>query len=111
MSVSLEGCIKDVWDALSDYRENCIPEGEENYDEQWNDICFAMEHITNAAGSSAMLEELKGTWNVGERGYEHPKYQKESWRYEVANDDTTLGYWEWVLENLQINGESVNDYT
>lgn len=110
MSLSLEGCIKDVWTALSDYRENCIPEGDENYDEQWDDICFAMEHITNAAGASAMLEELKATWYVGERGWEHSQYPKADWRLDVCNDDTALGYWEWVLHNLEANGESVHDF-
>ena len=30
------------WDALQGYREDCILEGDEMYDEQWNDICTAM---------------------------------------------------------------------
>ena len=34
-----------VWDALEGYRENCIPEGHDLYDEQWNDICTAMAWI------------------------------------------------------------------
>lgn len=29
---------------------------------------------------------------------EHPHFPKSDWRYEVANDDTHLGYWDW-LEN------------
>lgn len=110
MSVSLEGCIKDIWAALSDYRENCIPEGDENYDKQWDDICFAMEHITNAAGSSAMLEELKDTWDVEEKTFQHSVYTRADWRAEVALHDTILGYWEWVLHNLESNGESVHDF-
>lgn len=107
MSVSLEGCIKDVWTALSDYRENCIPEGDENYDEQWDDICFAMGHITNAAGSSAMLEELKDVWAARD---EHSKYPRCDWLYEAQQWSTTSGYWEWVLHNLESNGESVHDF-
>lgn len=31
-----------IWDALHGYREDCIPEGDEAYDEQWSDICTAM---------------------------------------------------------------------
>tara|TARA_R110000851_G_scaffold47513_2_gene115351 strand:- start:1479 stop:1649 length:171 start_codon:yes stop_codon:yes gene_type:complete len=34
-----------VWDALQCFREDCIPEGEEMYDEQWEDICTAMAWI------------------------------------------------------------------
>lgn len=26
-----------------------------------------------------------------------PDYPLEDWQYEVANDDTRLGYWDWVL--------------
>lgn len=34
-----------VWNALEGYREDCIPEGDDLYDEQWNDICTAMAWI------------------------------------------------------------------
>lgn len=27
---------------------------------------------------------------------EHPDYPKKDWKYEVANDDTLIGYDEWV---------------
>lgn len=27
---------------------------------------------------------------------EHPDHPLLDWRYEVANDDTRRGYWEWV---------------
>jgi len=27
---------------------------------------------------------------------EHPDHPLAGWRYEVANGDTRLGYWEWV---------------
>ena len=31
---------------------------------------------------------------------EHPQYPVEDWKYEVANDDTRLGYLEWVKAGL-----------
>ncbi len=34
-------------------------------------------------------------------GTEHPSYTKQDWRDDVANDDTSLGYWEWVLHNVE----------
>ena len=34
-----------IWDALFCYRENSIPEGEPQYDEQWSDICTTMHKI------------------------------------------------------------------
>jgi len=40
--------IETIWDALYMVREDCIPEGDEAYDEQWGDICLAMDWITEA---------------------------------------------------------------
>jgi hypothetical protein len=34
-----------IWDALFDMRENCIPEGEPQYDAKWSDICTIMAKI------------------------------------------------------------------
>lgn len=44
----LDESLEVVWEALHAYREDLIPEGDENYDEQWNDICTAMAWITEA---------------------------------------------------------------
>lgn len=41
-----------VWDALHDYRENNIPEGDAANDEKWDDICTAM-----AWTKEALLDE------------------------------------------------------
>ena len=34
-----------IWDALCDMRENCIPEGDAQYDAKWGDICTIMHKI------------------------------------------------------------------
>jgi len=34
-----------VWDALEAYREDLIPEGDNQFDEFWDDICTAMAFI------------------------------------------------------------------
>ncbi|MGH1461262.1 MAG: hypothetical protein ACRBB6_04420 [Neptuniibacter sp.] len=33
---------------------------------------------------------------------EHPGYPRCDWKLEVANNDTVLGYWEWVMSCLGI---------
>lgn len=38
--------------------------------------------------------EYGGTWG------EHPEAPLCDWRLEVANNDTRLGYWEWVAALL-----------
>lgn len=40
-----ESILETIWEALHGYRENCIPEGEQQYDDQWSDICTAMAWI------------------------------------------------------------------
>jgi hypothetical protein len=40
-----------IWDALESYRADLIPEGDEQFDEIWGDICTAMAVIE---------EDLKG---------------------------------------------------
>ena len=36
---------------------------------------------------------------------EDPDYPVADWKYEVANDDTRLGYWEWVENQKEIHEE------
>ena len=40
--------IKTIWTALEMVREDCIPEGNSMYDDQWGDICTAMAWISEA---------------------------------------------------------------
>ena len=32
---------------------------------------------------------------------DHPYYVLDDWKYEVANGDTRLGYWEWVASQAE----------
>jgi hypothetical protein len=41
-----------IWDALEAYREDLIPEGDEQFDEIWSDICTAMAVIQEDLGVS-----------------------------------------------------------
>jgi hypothetical protein len=42
----LDDAMKVIWNALHGFREDCIPEGDIHYDEQWDEICTAMANIT-----------------------------------------------------------------
>ena len=44
-----------IWNALHSYREDCIPEGDLLYDDQWDQICTAMAHIHKALGLESPL--------------------------------------------------------
>jgi hypothetical protein len=42
----LDSILETIWLALEGFRENCIPEGQEqSYDDQWGDICTAMAWV------------------------------------------------------------------
>lgn len=47
-----------------------------------------------------IIETYGGTWGETEH------YPVEDWRYEVANDDTRLGYWDWVMTQMEIGEET-----
>jgi hypothetical protein len=42
----IDSMLEAIWQGLEGYRENCIPEGDVQYDEEWGDICTAMAWIT-----------------------------------------------------------------
>ncbi len=42
----------------------------------------------------AVIDKYGGNWGS------HPKYPVKDWQYQVANNDTRLGYWDWVFDEL-----------
>lgn len=42
------------------------------------------------------IEKHGGLWDG-----QHPDYPVEDWKYEVANDDTRSGYWEWAYNKSE----------
>jgi hypothetical protein len=55
------------------------------------------------------IDELKRRAGITEAQLshwdEHPNYAVSDWQYEVAADDTRLGYWEWVKAGLINDGD------
>lgn len=52
-------------------------------------------------------EQLDDRYNP-EGGGEHPMHPRTDWRYEVANEDTLVGYWDWVAHKI---AEDANDFS
>ena len=50
ISKDIPDSLEVIWDALYAMREDLIAEGDESYDKQWGDICFAMNRITTELG-------------------------------------------------------------
>tara|TARA_B100000780_G_C21007919_1_gene403501 strand:- start:698 stop:901 length:204 start_codon:yes stop_codon:yes gene_type:complete len=53
--------LETVWHALHAYREDCIPESDETYDDEWSDICTAMHWIDEALKEVAITLNQKET--------------------------------------------------
>ncbi|MFA6132643.1 MAG: hypothetical protein WC869_01350 [Phycisphaerae bacterium] len=45
-----------------------------------------------------LKEELIGSYGIWG---EHPDHLVADWKYEVANCDTRLGYWDWVVHRME----------
>ena len=46
--------------------------------------------------SEKLKEENGGYWG------EHPQYPLCDWRFEVNNNDTRSGYWDWVVDKMEM---------
>lgn len=56
---NLKEQISIVWNALEAYRSDLIPEGDEQYDAIWNDVCTAMAVIEEALNASEQIHHAE----------------------------------------------------
>lgn len=45
-------------------------------------------------------DQLDDDYNQSGFG-EHPMFPREAWQEAVANEDTLLGYWQWLYHQIQ----------
>jgi len=45
------------------------------------------------------LTAVHGVWGA------HDTWPVQDWKYEVDNDNTRLGYWEWVAQQIEIHAD------
>jgi len=60
-----------------------------------NDALDALEYLYLEADILLSPTELREVYD-----YEHRRYQRENWVSSVKDNDTILGYWEWVHHKL-----------
>lgn len=53
-------------------------------------------HVTEIARSAYILADKHGGYWHGE----HPEYPYKDWLYEIKNNDTRMGYWEWAASHI-----------
>lgn len=49
-----------------------------------------------------LVDRAGGYWGNGD-----PVHSIADWKYEVANDDTRMGYWDWVQSKRQMAVEAL----
>ena len=47
------------------------------------------------ATANELMETHGGFWG------EHQRFPVSDWQYEVSNDDTRQGYWQWVVNRIE----------
>jgi len=50
---------------------------------------------TGIQSEIAKLIDKHGHWG------QYDKYDREDWKYEITNSYTNLGYWEWVVHQIE----------
>jgi hypothetical protein len=57
---------------------------------------------------SGVFEKIEAMKLIEEHGYwaVHPDFPLEDWQESARNDDTRTSYWEWVVKQISVEGES-----
>ncbi len=93
-SRSIEGNAIGTDQGIAWQRISCVECGSE-----WMDQ-YVLSVVDYASISVGIDDNLyaDGLWG------EHPDFPSEDWRYEVNNEDTVLGYWEWCTHKEEEEG-------
>lgn len=102
--------IYDTKDYADDFEIDCLCKGIEPSNEAFcafieqriaedfggNIPCYTSYHSDQAPTETELIETYT-SWG------EHPVFQLVDWRAEVTSNDTRLGYWEWVANQLEVH--------
>ena len=67
-------------------------------------LSFAFSEILNLDTDDKRMgpDQLREKYETSDGGRgQHATYPLEDWQHEVGNDETRLGYWEWVSHQLE----------
>jgi hypothetical protein len=95
-------------DALAAYRERCPPEDFESSDEVWlgrSGPGSTREEVDALVKRMAEPPPVRHD-NLWE---EDPSFPRSEWADEAGNDDTLLGYWDWVEAQKEQESDDEKD--
>jgi hypothetical protein len=84
----------DFLNMLREFIEDTETVGLEHITADWPDLIETHKHAKVAIGKTSHWED-------------DPEFPAEDWKYEVANEDTRLGYREWVEHQRHIKQEEL----
>ncbi len=65
--------------------------------------------MPNDSGATGVFAEVEALTDAYDYWGEHPDYPLQDWRYDVADDNTRLGYWQWVVDRIRCNEDDCDD--
>jgi hypothetical protein len=66
-----------------------------------SDLAYGVLGRLIALDADLSPEEVRMRYDAHGEGFEHPYGGREDWRAEVGAGVTDLGYWEWIVQDLQ----------
>jgi hypothetical protein len=54
-----------------------------------------VSNIESLMSPEEIADLYGGNWS------QHPRFPVSDWQYEVTNDTTRLGYWDWVVAKIE----------
>lgn len=106
---SFQGFMTDIAKVICDHCGGEVRNPADMLDETWYVGIHGNESLPDTLGGiwanydkdGELFAEGSPEWLQAKFGSEHPEWPKCDWRYDVANGDTRLGYWDWVSHNVE----------
>jgi hypothetical protein len=97
--------LETIWNALHMAREDCIPESNPDYDNQWNDICEAMAWLTESLGLE--LND-SGDYEDAKKLIDELSDSRDKWIKETVSLQAQVYQWRAEANNLQAQLDVIN---
>jgi hypothetical protein len=97
----------EIWAKCEDCEETFLQEHWQRYKDDAKKFDEAVDRLREALKSNeAPNQSAKLSEQYGGHWSDHPDFPVRDWRFEVANGDTKLGYWDWCVSMIEAKNEN-----
>lgn len=85
---------------------------EHEWDENSTCLCKACKFSSKVGSFEVVLTEIEKAQNAkaaGDWDYDHPSWGRCDWRKEVGEENTQLGYFDWVIHSLESHADDAEE--